>query len=170
MTMALASATRRAMPPDNSAGSNRAAPRKPTACSLVSTSWRMSGSGNLVCARSGKATFSYTSSSVSNAPFWNNIPMRRRSANNSCPDMVETSSPHTFTLPLSARDCPVMSLSNVVLPVPEGPMNAVMRPRRAVMLSPSNILRPPTEYTTSRTSITASPACAGDAFVEWGVL
>ena len=38
MTMARASATRRAMPPESSAGISSAAPRRPTACSLVSTS------------------------------------------------------------------------------------------------------------------------------------
>ena len=102
MTMARASATRRAMPPDSSAGMSRAAPRSPTACSLVSTSWRTSDSGSFVCARTGNATFSYTSTSVSSAPFWNNMPMRRRSANSSLRDMVETSSPNTRTLPRSA--------------------------------------------------------------------
>ena len=45
MTMARASATRRAMPPDSSAGMSSAAPRRPTACSFVSTSWRISRSG-----------------------------------------------------------------------------------------------------------------------------
>jgi hypothetical protein len=49
------------------------------------------------------------------------------------------------SLPLSGTTCPVMSRSNVVLPVPDGPMKAVMRPSRAVMFRPSKILRPPTE-------------------------
>ena len=43
MTMARASATRRAMPPESSAGMSSAAPRRPTACSFVSTSLRISG-------------------------------------------------------------------------------------------------------------------------------
>ena len=59
-------------------------------------------------------------------------------------DIVETSSPNTRTLPRSACTCPVMSRSSVVLPVPDGPMNAVIRPRRAVMFRPSKIARPPT--------------------------
>ncbi len=37
ITIARASATRRAMPPDSCCGISRAAPRRPTACSLVST-------------------------------------------------------------------------------------------------------------------------------------
>ena len=80
MTIARASATRRAMPPESSAGISSAAPRRPTACSFVSTSRRISRSGRSVCSRSGKATFSNTSRSVSSAPFWNSMPMRRRSA------------------------------------------------------------------------------------------
>ena len=47
MTMARASATRRAMPPESSAGMSSAAPRRPTACSLVSTSWRISDFGQV---------------------------------------------------------------------------------------------------------------------------
>ena len=45
--MARASATRRAMPPESSAGMSSAAPRRPTACSLVSTSLRISGFGQI---------------------------------------------------------------------------------------------------------------------------
>ena len=80
MTMARASATRRAMPPESSAGIRAAAPLRPTAWSLVSTSLRISVSGRSVCSRTGKATFSNTSMSVRSAPFWNNMPMRRRKA------------------------------------------------------------------------------------------
>ena len=60
MTMARASATRRPMPPESSAGINSAAPRKPTACNFVSTNCRISRSVRSVCSRSGKATFSNT--------------------------------------------------------------------------------------------------------------
>ena len=73
------------------------------------------------------------------------MPMRRRRANNSLPDILDTSSPKTFTLPLSGCDWPVISRNSVVLPVPDGPMKAVMRPRRAVTFRPSKIVRPPTE-------------------------
>ncbi len=80
MTIARASATRRAMPPESCCGIRPTAPRSPTACSLVSTSVRTSRSGSFACSRSGNATFSNTSRSVSSAPFWNSMPMRRRSA------------------------------------------------------------------------------------------
>ena len=45
--IARASATRRAMPPDSSEGISRAAPRRPTACSFISTRSRMSSSGQV---------------------------------------------------------------------------------------------------------------------------
>ena len=66
--IARASATRLAMPPDNSDGRNCAAPRRPTALSFISTRSRMSSSGSSVCSRSGNAMFSNTDMSVNSAP------------------------------------------------------------------------------------------------------
>ena len=78
--MARASATRRAMPPDSSAGFNACAPRNPTASSFRSTISRIMLSGRSVCSRSGNATFSNTLRSVNNAPNWNSMPILRRIA------------------------------------------------------------------------------------------
>ena len=100
--MARASATLRPMPPDSSLGMSPAAPRRPTACSLVRTNSRISRSGRSVCSRSGKATFSNTERSVSSAPFWNSMPMRRRSAYKSSRFKERMSSPATRTDPRSA--------------------------------------------------------------------
>ena len=80
VALARASATRRAMPPESSAGIRSVAPRKPTASNFVSTSVRTRDSGRSVCSRTGNATFSNTLMSVSSAPFWNNMPMRLRTA------------------------------------------------------------------------------------------
>jgi hypothetical protein len=51
--IARASATRRAMPPDSSAGISVAAPRRPTASSFINTRSRTSDSGSCVCSRIG---------------------------------------------------------------------------------------------------------------------
>ncbi len=81
--MARASATRLAMPPESSRGISFLAERSPTASSFISTRVRIMESGSWVCSRSGKATFSNTSRSVSSAPLWNSIPMRLRISNSS---------------------------------------------------------------------------------------
>ena len=66
--MARASATRRAIPPEISAGFNSAAPRNPTHSSFnITMSWIMD-SDRLVCSRNGKATFSKHVRSVNKAP------------------------------------------------------------------------------------------------------
>ena len=102
-TIARASATRRAMPPESSAGINCAAPRKPTACNLVSTMLRSNSSGSRACWRNGNATFSNTLKSVSSAEFWNRKPMRSRKPNNARRESFGTSSPSTTRLPASGR-------------------------------------------------------------------
>ncbi len=78
--IARASATRRFMPPEISDGIRSRAPRKPTACSFISTMSRIRRSGSVVCSRKGKATFSNTLKSANSAPNWNSMPMRRRIA------------------------------------------------------------------------------------------
>ena len=78
--MARASATRRAMPPESSAGISSCAPRRPTAWSFISTRSRIIASGRSVCSRIWNATLSNTDRSVNSAPNWNSMPMRRRSA------------------------------------------------------------------------------------------
>src|SRR6185437_2324851 len=159
-TIARASATRRAMPPESSLGINCAAPRRPTACSLVSTMLRSNSSGSFACWRSGNATFSNTLKSVSSAEFWNRKPMRSRKSNNARRESFGTSSPSTITLPASGRNCPVMWRSNVVLPVPDGPMIAVMLPRGTSKSSPSKIVFAPMRVRRPRTCTSAS----GDVF------
>ena len=74
-----ASATRRAMPPESSAGIScgRAAQAHRLRASSCTRSWIRS-SGSAVCSRSGKATFSYTDMSVNSAPNWNSMPILRR--------------------------------------------------------------------------------------------
>ena len=55
---------------------------------------------------------------------------------------VARSRPNTVTRGRGRRQsCPVISRSSVVLPVPLGPMMAVMRPRRAVRSRPAEDLR-----------------------------
>ena len=66
--IARASATRRAMPPEISAGLRCAAFDKPTACNLSSTKSCNMDSDKLVCSRKGNATFSNTDKSVNKAP------------------------------------------------------------------------------------------------------
>ena len=83
--MARASATRRAMPPESSAGVSRAAPRKPTASSFISTRSSISSSGRSVCSRIGNATLSNAVMSVNSAPNWNSIPIFLRRAYRSLP-------------------------------------------------------------------------------------
>ncbi|MNT72798.1 hypothetical protein D3C72_2114330 [compost metagenome] len=78
--IARAKATRRAIPPEIWLGMRSRAPRKPTACSFISTMSRTMSSGSWVCSRSGKATLSSTLMSVNKAPNWNSMPMRRRMA------------------------------------------------------------------------------------------
>ncbi len=134
---------RRAMPPDNSDGIMSAAPRSPTACSFVSTTCRISLFGSLVCSLSGNATFSKTLRSVSNAPFWNSMPKRRRNWYRSFWFNAETSIPSTRMLPRSGRSWRVIRLRSVVLPVPLGPMMAVIFPRLIVISSCLNICRRP---------------------------
>ena len=121
---ARAKATRRAMPPESSAGYRCAAPRSPTALSLSSTRSRMMDSGSCVCSRSGKATFSNTVLSVNNAPNWNNIPRRRRKAYFSACVRLPKSLPITRTLPEIGACWPQIRRSSVVLPLPLPPMMA----------------------------------------------
>ena len=81
--IARAKATRRFIPPDSSDGINCSVPRRPTASNFKPTNSAIKCSGKRVCARSGKATFSYTVISVNKAPLWNNTPMRARNLNKS---------------------------------------------------------------------------------------
>ena len=81
------------------------------------------------------------------------MPMRRRSAYSSSRFKDRMSSPATRTEPLSARICPVMSRSSVVLPVPLGPMMAVILPRGKSMSRPAKIARPLTAYPRERISM-----------------
>ena len=72
------------------------------------------------------------------------MPMRRRSAYSSArAERAHVAAPNTLTLPAVGRIAPVIRRSSVVLPVPLGPMIAVMRPRATVRFRPSNIGRPP---------------------------
>ena len=66
--MVRANATRRAMPPDNSAGIKLSTPRNPTALSFNSTKSRITLSGSRVSSRMGNAKLSNTFKSVNNAP------------------------------------------------------------------------------------------------------
>ena len=70
------------------------------------------------------------------------MPMRMRSAYSSRVLRLHTSMPSNRTWPLSGLICPVISRSSVVLPVPLGPMMAVMRPRGIVRFRPEKIARP----------------------------
>ncbi len=69
------------------------------------------------------------------------MPMRRRSTYRSARRTLRISVPATFIDPLSATAWPVIRRSNVVLPVPLGPMMAVTRPRAISMSRPANTAR-----------------------------
>jgi hypothetical protein len=101
--------------------------------------------GRSVCTRSGKATFSNTLRSENSAPLWNSMPMRRRRANSALRDSRCTSSPSIVTRPASGASCPPISLSRVVLPVPLGPMMAVILPRGICRSTPRKISVSPRE-------------------------
>ncbi len=149
-TIALASATLRAIPPDNWLGIKLRAPRKPTASSFIRTKSRINCSGSRVFSRKGKATFSNTFKSVNKAPLWNNIPIRLRNAYKVLWFTWCMSFPKTCTFPESGRNWPPISLSSVVLPVPLGPIKAVIWPDRISRLIPSNILLDPRVKCSSR--------------------
>ena len=127
--IARASATRRAIPPESSEGISRAAPRRPTACSFISTRSRTSSSGRSVCSRSANAMFSYTDMSVNSAPNWNSIPNLRRITYSASRSRSGTDSPPTSTRPDFGFSWPPMSRRIVVLPQPEPPMIATTPPR-----------------------------------------
>ena len=104
--IARASATRRAMPPESSEGISCAAPRRPTACSFISTRSRISSSGRSVCSRIAKAMFSYTVMSVNSAPNWNSMPNLRRSANSASRSSSGTDWPATSHPARPRRELP----------------------------------------------------------------
>src|SRR6218665_2679371 len=151
-TIARANATRRAMPPDIWAGIRSRAARRPTACSFISTTSRISASDRSVCSRSAKATFSKTLRSVNSAPNWNNMPMRRRAAYRPRASMRPMSWPSNKTWPLSAFCNPPSSRSTVVLPPPEAPISAVTLPRGSASVMSRKITRSAEENVTWRSS------------------
>ncbi|MNZ67697.1 hypothetical protein D3C78_859520 [compost metagenome] len=141
--IARASATRRFMPPDSSSGISSKAPRRPTACSFISTMSRIISSGRLVCTRSGKATFSNTSRSVNRAPLWNSTPICLRMSNSSLRERSGRFWPLTITAPLAGRSWAPIRRSRVVLPQPEGPMMPVTLPRGKTRSTLSKMVRVP---------------------------
>ncbi|MNT49386.1 hypothetical protein D3C72_1862350 [compost metagenome] len=141
--MARARATRRAIPPEISLGMRSRAPRRPTACSFMRTTSRISASERSVCSLSGKATFSKTLRSVNNAPNWNSIPIRRRTAYKPDASRRPTSCPSNRTSPPEARCCPPIRRSTVVLPPPEAPISAVTLPRGTVSETSRRMSRSP---------------------------
>ena len=67
------------MPPERSFGIMSRAPRRPTACSFMSTTRRTISSGGLKFSRIGNAMLSYTVRSLKSPLDWNIIPISRRS-------------------------------------------------------------------------------------------
>ena len=139
--IARARATRRAIPPDRSAGFNCAAPRSPTAFSFISTRSRIIGSGSVVCSRSGNATLSNTVMSVNSAPNWNSMPTRRRSAYNDSRSRGFTGDPSNDTVPRCGVSVPPIRRSSVVLPHPDPPMIAMTLPRGKVIVMSDRMTR-----------------------------
>src|SRR4030066_785872 len=140
-TMARASATRRAMPPDSSQGIRSRAPRRPTVWSFINTTFLSTASGSRVCSRIGKATFSNTDKSVSSAPCWNSMPMRLRSWYSSRMFRSGTFCPSTSTWPWLGRRRPPIRLSSAALPQPLPPMMAVTLPRGIPSVRLSRMVR-----------------------------
>ncbi len=130
------------MPPDSSRGHALAAASRPTACSFISTRRRSTGSGSLVCARSGRATFSATLRSVSRPLPCSSTPTFLR-ISSSARLPCGTSCPNSCTLPATGRSSPVSAASMVDLPLPEGPSTAVMLPRGTCSETSRRMVRPP---------------------------
>jgi len=143
ITSARASPTRRAIPPDSWDGIFCHAARNPTECRRIRTICRTSCSGRCVCSLRGKATFSNTFRLVSSAPCWKSTPICCRVAYSRRFEQGQTTRPSNKTAPSVGSNCPVIKLSNVVLPVPLGPMMALTVPRGILILRPSKMSRPP---------------------------
>ena len=159
--MARASATRRAMPPDSSAGISCAAPRSPTACSFVSTMLRISALGQVgVLAQRERDVLEHVDvgeqravlEQHAHAPAQRVQLARARGARRRC----RRTAPGRW----SGLICPVISRSSVVLPVPLGPMmrrDAAARNRTGSARRRSRGRRPNSE----RREFRRSCRCAG---------
>src|SRR5712692_3419210 len=152
IAIARASATRRAIPPERSPGVRACVPRKPTACSFISTILRSTLSGSSVCSRMGKAMFSNTDMSVKSPPAWNIIPIFRRSAYRACVSSSWTVSPATLTVPRSGFAWPPIRRSNVDFPEPLAPRIATSLPRGILRLRPFSSFLGPSENSTPEIS------------------
>src|ERR1700744_5725090 len=73
-----------------------------------------------------------------------------------------TSVPPSDTVPLLGRCRPVMTLNNVVLPAPLGPIRPVTAPASARRETPERAATPPKWTLTSSTARAAAPGASGD--------
>jgi len=142
VTIARATATRWACPPDisdgrtpaSSATSNRSSQSRATASA---------GRRRLPSSSNGSATFSAAVSSGTSWPNWNSTPKRvRRSRDRPASDSaLITRSPDpsrstSRTSPASGRSTPARHSSSVDLPEPDGPLTARISPRSTCRLMP----------------------------------
>ncbi|MEZ5279857.1 MAG: hypothetical protein R2770_05245 [Acidimicrobiales bacterium] len=119
---ARAKATRCCWPPDSSEGILAPRPPSPTRSSISDTLPERA----LLRARPN-AMFDSTSRWGNRAPFWNTMPMPRRSGATHTVGDATTFWP-MVTWPAVGRSRPAMQRNKVVLPQPLGPSNAIVSP------------------------------------------
>ena len=150
--MARANAARRSMPPESSRGSRASTPSSPTEARRAETLSAISASPISVCSRSGRATFSKIDIESRRAPFWNNIPRRRRARSTSAGLVPLVRSPPTVISPASGRSSPPIRRSSVLFPAPLPPITIEMAPRGKSQLRSRKTSREPKRSRTRLTS------------------
>ena len=101
--------------------------------------------------------FSPTVIESNSAPSWNNMPKRRRTRYSSRSLARAMSTPKQLTEPLSGVSRPTMSFRVTLLPVPDGPMIAVVSPGGMSSEMPSSTVRLPNDLQTFFSEITQPP-------------
>src|SRR3954447_12230294 len=156
MTRARARPARLRIPPDTSPGNFFRWSSMPTISSLLRVISRISFSVLLVCSRRGNAVLSYMVSEPNSAPSWNRTPNFLRTRYRSFSPMRTVSSPSTQISPSSGRSSPMMFLSSTDLPVPDGPMMALILPFGRSNVMPSSTVCDPKRFVTPRNEMIAS--------------
>ena len=127
---------------------------------------RISGSFIFVWRRSGKATFSKTSSESNSAPSWKAMPNSRRASRHSRSPAPLMSRPSISTVPSSGRSRPMTCLSSTLLPPPDAPRIATDSPRKTSRSTPRSTGRPSNDLRRPRTAIRGGSPPARSALVS----
>ncbi len=128
-----------------------------------------------VCSRSGKAMLSKRFSDPNRAPSWKRTPSLRRTRMRSRSRIDVISSPSIQTSPRSGFSSPMMCLSSTDLPVPDGPMMALISPRgmskdmsSSTVWDPKDFVSPLIEMMASETG-SATGGLSGSSVVATGM-